>query len=63
MGFDDQGFQFPMMFDDQAVQFPMMFNALQTAGCRISPATPYRKGATMIPVELQSAHDPFRLLQ
>ena len=45
--------------DDQAFQFPMMFHALQTAGSCISPATPYRKGASIIPVELQSAHDPF----
>lgn len=52
-----------MGFGDQGFQFPMMFHALQTAGCCISPATPYRKGASMIPVELQSAHDPFRLLQ
>ena len=52
MGFDDQGFQFPMIFD-----------ALQTAGSCISPATPYCTGASIIPVELQSAHDPFRLLQ
>lgn len=58
MGFDDQGFHFPMIFDDRACQFPMMFHALQTAGFCISPATPYRKGASMIPVELQSAHDP-----
>lgn len=63
MGFDGQGLQFPMIFDDQACQFPMMFHALQTAGSCISTATPYRKGASIIAVELQSAHDPFRLLQ